>query len=530
MNDPTPQARGLPDALLDPACYPHPVQGPVRCIETHISWVLIASPWAYKVKRPVAFDFLDFRTLAARRHYCEEELRLNRRLAPELYQEVVPVTRGKAGLRLGAGDGEIVDYAVRMVAFAAEDELICLLAAGDVQPAEMVRLARDIAAFQSRSRPCREGPVGDPARLQAAAFANFTALEGLEISPLPPRTLPVLAGWTRHSVAALEAVMRTRRAAGCVRDGHGDLHAGNILRWQGRLVPFDCIEFDPALRCLDVMADVAFLVMDLASRGRSDLGQVFLNEWVATTGDLEALRLLPFFVVYFSMVRAKVDALQLREARGTRGSSLRGRMRAHLELALRWAAPSPRWLMLMHGVSGSGKSWLAGRLAPRLPALQLRADVERRRLAGIGERERTGAAPGTGIYTEAFSDRTYARLLAGAEAGLAGGQHVIVDATFLDAARRAPFRQMAAARGARFLILHCAAAPAVCEARVRSREAEASDASEAGVEVLARQLDTAGPLPAAEQQETLEVDTTGTDVEFVVRQINERLAVAPGGN
>lgn len=477
----------LPGALLDPAAYPHPLAAPPRLVETHISWVLVAPPFAYKVKRPVRLDFLDFSRVEERRRFCEEELRLNRRLAPELYLDVVPVTAQGAGARFG-GAGPVLDWAVRMAAFDAADELTALLAAGRVEPAELAALARDLAAFQAGAERHAQGALGDPAILARAALANFGTLRRAldEAAAGPP--LETLEQWTEAGLRELAPLMQQRRAAGLVRDGHGDLHAGNIVRRDGRLVPFDCIEFDAGLRCLDVVSDVAFLVMDLQSRDRPDLAQVFLNEWLAATGDYEALRLLPFHVVYLSLVRAKVDALQRREAAGERRAALHARIDRHLQLARQWAAPPRRRLVLMRGVSGSGKSWLAARLAPLLPAVWVRSDVERKRLAGLDAQARTGAAPGAGIYTPAFSDRTYARLLDCAGAALDGGQHVIVDATFLDVQRRQPFRALASRQSASFAVLRCQPPVALCRARVQSREAAGADPSEAGLAVLERQL------------------------------------------
>ena len=510
----------LPAALLDPAAYPHPVQGTIRLIETHISWVFIAPPFAYKVKRPVAFDFLDFRTLADRRHFCEEELRLNRRFAPDLYLDVVSVTTEDGRVRMG-GAGRVIDHAVRMVAFSAADELKVLLEAGAVAAGEIATLAADLAAFQAQAENRSVGPLGDPQTLNAAALANFASLRVCFATGEHVKTLDELQTWTRAAVSALAPLRRERRGAGLVRDGHGDLHAGNIVRWRGRLVPFDCIEFNPGLRCLDVVSDVAFVVMDLQSRGHDGLAQVFLNAWLAATGDFTALRLLPFHVVYLSLVRAKVDALQLREATGASASRLRGRIDHYLQLARRRAWPGRRWLILMHGMSGSGKSWLTEQLAPLLPAIQLRADVERKRLAGVAAGARTGSSLGAGIYTREFSDRTYVHLLDCTAAALVGGQHVIVDATFLEAHRRAPFSELAARLQAALVIVHCEVSPELCRARVSERAASGRDPSEAGVEVLAAQLANAMPLSGHESSFTVDVTDTSPDPAAVARRIAE---------
>lgn len=517
---------GLPHALLDPAAYPHALEGAVRLITTHISWVLVAPPWAYKIKRPVVFDFLDFRTLADRRRFCEDELRLNRRFAPTLYHDVVPVVRTAAGLRFG-GEGEVIDYAVRMAAFEPAEELKALVESGRVEPGEIAVLAADLAAFQAQAEVCASGVVGDPAALDRAAAANFAVLGR---SPaVPATTLAALEDWSRANADGPGGLRAERRRAGRVRDGHGDLHAGNVVRRDGRLVPFDCLEFDAGLRGLDVVADVAFLFMDLASRGRRDLAQVFLDEWLAATGDYAALRLLPWHVVYYSLVRAKVDALQLREATGERVAVLSARLAQHLALAQAWTAPASRRLVLMHGVSGSGKSWLAARLAPLLPAVRVRADVERKRLAGLAPAERSGSGLGAGLYSTGSTERTYARLLDCAEAALTAG-NVIVDATFLDATRRAPFQALARRAGAAFVIVDCAPGAEVCRARVTARETGTSDPSEAGPAVLADQLARQEPLAPEELPFVVKVTDARPDPAAVAATIAGLVLLpAPGG-
>lgn len=517
---------GLPEAMLDPAAYPHAVEGAVRLITTHISWVLVAPPWAWKIKRPVVFDFLDFRALADRRRFCEDELRLNRRFAPALYHDVVPVVRTAAGLRFG-GEGEVVDYAVCMAAFEPDEELKVLVESGRVEAGELAVLAADLAAFQAQAEVCASGTFGDPAVLERAAAATFAVLSR---SPaVPAAMLAALEDWSRANAAALGGLRAERRRAGRVRDGHGDLHAGNVVRWGGRLVPFDCLEFDAGLRGLDVIADVAFLFMDLASRGRRDLAQAFLDAWLEATGDYAALRLLPWHVVYYSLVRAKVDALQLREAAGERAAALRTRLAQHLALAQTWTAPASRRLVLMHGVSGSGKSWLAARLVPLLPAVRVRADVERKRLAGLGFADRSGSALGAGLYTADSTARTYEHLAGCAEAALAAGD-VIVDATFLDSTRRAPFLALARRNGAAFVIVDCAPDAAVCRARVAKRESTGGDPSEAGLAVLADQLARQEPLAPEELPFVVKVTDAQPDPSAVAAAIagQARLPVSSG--
>ncbi len=508
-------------SLRDPACYPHAVDR-VDLEETHISWVLLAGDYAYKVKKPVRLPFLDFSTLAARRHFCEEELRLNRRTAPDLYLEVVPVARGADGGAQVGGPGEPVEYALKMRRFASADLADAMARRGALGAAQIDALAAALAQFHAaaprttrRTRPLR---TARPTAIEAPALGNFDQLAALEPAPdaACAARLAALRAWTAREAARLRPAFAARREQGFVRECHGDLHLGNIAFIAGRAVPFDCIEFDPALRWIDVMSEVAFVVMDLLAHRLPGLAWRLLDAWLAATGDYEGIAVLRFYLVYRAMVRAKIARLR---------SSAQG-FAEHLALAEALCLRNRPGLVLMHGLSGSGKTWASQRLLERLGAVRLRSDVERKRLHGLAAQAQTGAALATGIYDAASTQKTYARLASLAEAVLEAGYPAVVDAAFLEREQRARLRRAADRAGAACVIAHCAAPEATLRQRVAERAARADDASEAGIAVLERQLAGAQPLAPDEEAITVALDTaTAEGMQHGVEAIAARLAL-----
>src|SRR6266516_4567782 len=266
----------------------------VTVLETHISYVLLTGRYAYKLKKAVDFGFLDFTTLAARRHFCEEELRLNRRLAPALYLDVVPIT-GSVDAPIVGGDGIAIEYAVKMGEFPQDALASGLLTRGELVPADIDALAAMVAAFHGAIEVAAAGAgFGAPEGILQRAQDNCSAL------------LPLLDDPAERAHAARRGAFLRRVEEGFVRECHGDLHLGNIARIDGELTIFDCIEFNPALRWIDVMSEVAFTVMDLEDRGRADLSHRFLNAYLERTGDYSGLAVLRFYLVYRALVRAKI--------------------------------------------------------------------------------------------------------------------------------------------------------------------------------------------------------------------------------
>jgi aminoglycoside phosphotransferase family enzyme/predicted kinase len=494
------------EALLTPAAFPHPVAR-IELRETLISWIVLTGDFAYKIKKAVHFDFLDASTLERRRMLCEEELRLNRRLAADLYLDVVAVTREPAGLRIG-GSGPVVEHAVRMRQFAPTDELAQQLAHADLRATEFSAFGLRLARFHREAGvAAADSPYGGYEEVRDQVFENLATLLGTLPGSEDLRLLARLSDWTHAATAALEPLIGLRKASGAVRECHGDLHARNIVRWRGELTPFDCLEFDPALRWIDVASDVAFLFMDLLAHKRADLAYAFLNGYLEESGDFEALRLLPFYAIYRALVRAKVDALSARTASKDVAGGLRARLADRLSVAARFLEPPEAALIIMHGVTASGKSRVSGDLTLALGAVRVRSDLERKRLTGTAPLAHREFDVRAGAYDEASTNRTYARLLECAEAALEAGLHVIVDAAFLDSRQRQLFHALAIERRCPFLIIACSAPRAVLEARLAQRAATGNDPSEATATVLEHQLQVEDALAAHELTHTISLRT-----------------------
>jgi aminoglycoside phosphotransferase family enzyme/predicted kinase len=483
---------------------------PIRIAETHISWVLLTGAYAYKIKKPVHLSFLDYSTLDRRQAFCAEEVRLNRRYSPGLYLGVASI-RGTVEAPRVEGVGPVLEYAVRMRQFDSRDELAALLASRSVATTELAALGAHIAEFQAAA--ARVDPASPHGRSESAhriTLDNFAEL----------RRLPEADAW-RNEIAMLEQRiallhedvgdrMQQRREAGWVRECHGDLHCGNVVRWDGALTPFDGIEFDPGLRFIDVVNDLAFLTMDLSVHERDDLRHAVLQSWAETLGDFGGVTLLPYFEAYRALVRAKVAALRaLQEPQGGRARRLDCRSAAHY---LDWAAARAHrgrpGLVITCGLSGSGKTWLAQALAGRLLALHVRSDVERKRLAGLRPLEDSRSPPDAGIYTRDFTARTYDRLYDCAEGILRGGESVLVDAAYLRRDERLHMLSLARTLAVPAAVLHCTAPTAVLRERVRHRAAAGSDASEAGLAILERQPSFWEDFSADERACVIDVDTT----------------------
>lgn len=496
---------GLPPQLLDllhADAYPHPVRG-IRLFETHMSWVVLTGDFAYKVKRPVNYPFVDQRSAARRAFLCAEEVRLNRRFAPQLYLGVSAIGMADGHLRVDGG-GLAVEHAVRMRQFDREQELDRLIENDAVPPTELEAFGRELAALHARLPQVGAGSWGGFDSVARQLRTNLAECLQLATSLGTAAALDTIAAPFEARLCALEPFIAARRAQR-VLECHGDLHARNVVRWQGRLVAFDCLEFEPALRWIDVADEVAFLWMDLHARRRPDLALAFVRGYVDQSGDFELLRALRLYAVHRALVRAKVAALE--------GDVTQHQ--AYLACAHEQLVRGRPRLVLMSGLSGSGKTWLARQLAPLLDALPLRSDVERKRLAGLAPDADSHSPTGAGLYAADASDRAYEHLARCADAALSGGQSVIVDATFTLRAERARFAELARRLGGELTLVRCDAPLPVLQARITRRQ-HARDASEADLDVLAWQLAHAEPVAADEGLRVIDADTTRADVVPVV--------------
>jgi len=492
------------EALKNPASWPHPVTD-VTVVETHASWVFLTGEFAYKIKKPVDFGFLDFSTLEKRLHCCREELRLNRRLAPELYLEVVSLAGSPP--RVG-GDGEAVEYAVKMRQFDVDCGFDRLAGRGALDPARLDEAAAVLARFHDEAE--QAGPDSDfatPEVVTRQVLENFEQMAPYlgERAPGRQARFDSVADWSREACRTHRERFAARLADGFVRECHGDLHLRNIVWWRERVVPFDCIEFNPALRWIDVMSEIAFLTMDLDDHDLSGLSRRLLDGYLAWSGDFGGLGLLRFYQAYRAMVRAKVASLELAQRDRPDAAGVAA-LEAYLDLASRYTRPLNPRLVIAHGLSGSGKTYVSQRLLEAAPLVRLRSDVERKRLFGLTPLESSGSAQDAGIYTVEATNRTYDRLARLAGGLLDDGWPVLVDAAFLERSRRERFQALAEDRDVPFTIMHCEAEMDVQRERVARRT---GDASEADLAVLDAQRGSAQPLEAKERDRVISVDTTG---------------------
>jgi aminoglycoside phosphotransferase family enzyme/predicted kinase len=482
--------------------------GPAKLIETHISYVLLTGSHAYKIKKAVDLGFLDFRTLASRRHYCEEELRLNRRLAPAIYLDVVAIG-GTAEAPVPGGQGKPIEYTVRMREFPQTALASRALARRELTGTHVSALAAVVAEFHRvAARAPVHGHLGAPKVVYGFAQQNFAQLQPLVSEPAARTDLGTLAAWTRAQYVALLPALEARRDDGQVRECHGDLHLGNIALIDDAPVVFDCIEFNDDMRWIDVMSEVAFTVMDLADRGSPGLAHRFLDAYLEITGDYGGLVVLPFYLVYRAMIRAKIAQMRRTQCPpGPQAHALEAEYATYVRLALGYARPARPGVVLMHGLSGSGKTVVSQALLEAGGAVRVRTDVERKRLAGRGPTARGGDALDADLYAPAVTKATYARALELAQEITAAGRVALIDGTFLMRWQRQMFRDWAATQQLPLVIVACRAPEAVLRERVARRSVAGHDASDAGVEVLARQLASAKPLAASEATLTVDADT-----------------------
>jgi hypothetical protein len=502
------------DGLLDPAAYPHPV-GQVELIETHISWVLLAGDSAYKLKKPVNLGFLDFSTLARRRLFCREEVRINRRLAPTLYLGVIAVRGSVEQPRFG-GTGPVLEYAVQMRRFPQS----ALLTNRPLDAATIDRIAERVARFHAEipSVP-GDSPCGTPDAVLAPMLDNFDHVLGAEIEPGTRNSVVRLRHWTRTRFEVLRPKLAQRRRDGFVRECHGDMHRGNIALQDGEPMIFDAIEFSPTLRWIDTMSELAFLVMDLREIGKEGLARRLINRYMEITGDYEGLEVLRFYQVYRAMVRAKVIAIRMQQPGADRLHDC-AELHRYLELAKRTTQPLRPRMFITHGLSGSGKTELGHRLREHLPLIQLRSDIERKRLFHLPLEIRTAAAPNAGIYSIDATRRTYDRLLTLAGAVLASGYSVMLDATFLRRQQRDAARALADRIGCSFTILALDAPLRVLRERIRVRFASRTDASEARPDILEAQIARREPLGPDERSRCVHLNTErGLSTDGLMRRL-----------
>lgn len=480
--------------------------GEVTLCETHISWILLAGDYAYKIKKPVNFGFLDYSTLEKRAFYCAEELRLNRRWAPELYLDVVAITGNPARPYLQtAATG--FEYAVKMRRFAQEDILADRLDAGRLTAQHLDALARRLAALHADSPIVTIDEEHVPTRVHAPVRENFVQMAPLLDETWQPR-LAALREWSEAAYVRLAEHFAKRQASGHMRELHGDLHLRNIVLWHDQPLPFDGIEFNPALRSIDVINELAFTLMDLTAHGRGDWASRLLNHYLCHTGDYAGVALLNYYRVYRALVRAKIALLTRAgaDSQAARAAETR-RFENYFACAECFSAVARPQLWICRGLSGSGKSYAAAWLAERLSAIVVSSDIERKRLAGLPPLARSVGAQRERLYSHTFSEKTYRHLADTAAELLRHGHSVILDATCLTAAQRQLFYEVAERLALPYTLLDFQAPRAVLAARIEDRQAHANDPSEADVAVLDQQIAYQEPLTLNEMTHARVIDS-----------------------
>jgi aminoglycoside phosphotransferase family enzyme/gluconate kinase len=495
--------KALINSLSRGAAYDHPVEN-IRILDTHISWVVLTGSFAYKIKKPIKLAFLDYSTLRKRKQYCELEFELNRRWAPDLYLDVVPICGSFIEPSVG-GTGTPIEYAVKMNQFRQSAQLDRQLDAGLLDDADMRGLAERVAEIHA-AVPAYDALSATNffAAIRQAMLDNFDFLQ----EDTDADEIDELLSWTQQGLTDNRELMIERYETGHVRECHGDLHLKNLVRLPSGIVPYDCVEFSVELRNIDVISDVSFLVMDLVARGEAQLAYAFINRYLECSGDYAGISLLGLHVVYHALIRAKIAAIRgIERERDIEREQDLEETAHYCAVARRWIdAGTPR-LIIMHGFSGSGKTWMSQQLMLQLPAIRVRSDVERKRMHGLAETENSGSAVAEGLYASDVRAGIYEQLAGLARIILEAGHNVIVDASFLDRAERRRFRDLAVKVDSNFSIVSVSAAREELHRRLERRQRDRADPSEADVAVLRYQLEHEDALGADERDYVIDVAT-----------------------
>ncbi|MFO7675763.1 MAG: AAA family ATPase [bacterium] len=494
-----PTIQGRVREMLSPRVYGPGVRR-VRMLQTHTSWVFLTGRYACKVKKPVNFGFLDYTDLSARKFFCREEFRLNRRLSPDIYLEVLPITERRGRLRLG-GSGPVVDWCLKMRELPQESIMTEQLRRGRVSVDHVDEIARIIADFHSAAE---RGPeisrYGSSEIIRLNWDENFAQTMEFRGRTITRPAFELIKTAVERFIRLRRGRFRRRREQGFIRRCHGDLHSRNIFIGD-RVHVFDCIEFNPRFSCSDTASEIAFLAMDLDWFGRRDLAGFFVERYVARTGDSGLLRLLDFYRCYRAYVRGKVTSFNLNDPGVPPAAKVKARAvaRSYFRLAERYARlldPDPR-LVVMLGLPGTGKSYVAARLAARIDAWHLNSDSVRKQLAGVSIEADGRGALSPRLYNRELGIRVYRELLRRARVFLAAGHRVVVDATFLHPDSRAKARAVADRLGLPFLFVHadCPERTVVARMRRRFRQASVSDADLRIYRAMKKRFAPPGPGP-----------------------------------
>lgn len=493
-------------AMLKPEFYDHPVDA-CQLVETHISWVILTGNFVYKIKKPINLGFVDFSTLEKRKYYCEEELRLNRRLAPKLYIDVIPISGSAENPELAGKPNKIFEYAVKMQQFSHDMQLDQVLARNELHQDMVDSFADLIAQFhQEIDRAKSTSDFGEPEQAYQPAKENFIQIREHISDKSKIAILSKIEQWTEDTFNEIKELVIQRKVKGFIRECHGDLHLRNLAWHENKPLAFDCLEFNEHFRWIDVISEIAFLVMDLDVHNQPELAQRFLNKYLELTGDYEGCHVLRFYLVYRVMVRVKVDAIRAAQAGISQQESSEAytEIDNYLQLALTYTQKTKPFIIITHGMSASGKSTISQTLLEKLGAIRIRADVERKRLFNIKPEQNSSEGVEQGIYSKQATQKTYLRLLELTEVLINAGIPVIVDATFSSIENRTLFNKLASQKHIRFVILNFIASEETLKQRIRNRKKDVSDAD---ITVLENQIRNWHPIEKDEEKYTVSINT-----------------------
>ncbi len=520
-------SNGLPtflQSLLRAEAFEHSVDD-IELIETHISYVILTGSYAYKIKKSINLGFLDFSTLEKRLYYYHEELRLNARLAPEIYLGVVAIIDTEAGACIFeqetvSDSDKVIEYAVKMKQFPQQGQLDRMLDEDMLKEQHIEKLANMVARFHQQI-PCsnEKDHFGEPERIYKPVKENFSQIRALPIHQKVKEQLNIIETYSNSTFEKIRPQLIQRKQDGFIRECHGDLHLRNLMYMEQQVRAFDCIEFEPEFRWIDTINDIAFLIMDLHHRKRYDFAQRILTIYLEVTGDYQGVRLLSYYLIYRAMVRAKVEAITASQLKqGSVAEKLAQKaFDDYIQLASSYLKSDKPLLIITHGLSASGKSTLTEPLIEKLSAIRIRSDVERKRLYGISvgsdaqntDSQESYADFNQGIYDKEASNKTYQHLADMAEQVLDGGYSVIIDAAFLKFQQRQLFQQLAKNKKIPFIILEFTATPDTLRKRIKSRKEDISDADST---VLEQQLLHYKPIKDEERDHVITVDTESSEV------------------
>jgi uncharacterized protein len=517
--------------LISDRAFNHPTHQ-LELIETHVSWVILTGKYAYKIKKPVDFGFLDFSTLKKRKYFCEEELRLGQLFAPEIYLAVVPITGTIEQPQINGDTGPILEYAIKMCEFSQDNLLSALLKQGKLSITIINQLGQLIAEFHKKTPIApKNSRFGLPHEVHAPTQQNFEQIISLLKNPSDIEQIQKLKIWANKQFTKYQKLFGQRKEQGFIRDCHGDLHLANIIFYHNKLILFDRLEFNEDLRWTDVIADLAFLAMDLSGKNQVKLAHQLINVYLQFTGDYKGLNLLAYYLSYRAVVRAKIALFRLnqKDLNDKEKLDIRNDYYNFINLAESYTQPNKPCLIIMYGFAGSGKSTIAKKIVFECGGIQISSDIIRKQLFNIPLYENSHSAPYGGIYTPESTEKTYNRLLDLAKIVIKAGFNALIDATFLLYNQRIMFYNLAKLLKVPFFILHCQTNDTEIIQRIKKRRIQNKPISEANSLILQLQKKLNEPLSKSEQQHAFVIDDKLSNFKMALNSICSHNNECAGG-